>query len=569
MKKRTTEAFKRALQRQQELEEAAERRSTRHRFLNLSPPIHRQPKTTELDEVVAAPPYFLRHPIDVLLDRLKMEPLKRHERFFGLLAVILAIAPVGLLLGMGFLFGPRDLWFTFAGSLLGIQLAGPYTIWRRTVVQIIRDGINSPHRKVSTHFQYQYLKPLLSGGLSATFPPYRLTNWNRMRLVWGVRRLERVWRRVFTDNSFRGLTSASDGIGTLPNAWPKSFFPKSSWQRSRLGRARNRRKAAKLLRRAGRLLIRSTLLQPIDNRSIEDLPALYMAAYYDLRYFRSPTRQQWKAYLASIDGSDAITRDELINAAHDRLVHSTKPIKQISLIAAGGEQSDDSCSAMPKWWQSLASLSAAESVQTTLHQWENVLPSDMPDFYGIMAKYCFDVVPVSVSLAQYSGPALLYVFDTPGQPHFLIGYPPVRQIPEPLPDMPTTVRDVYLKIHDGLEEPHLFGSFGLMRTAELTDLAAIADRGRLRYRFDTVDELPQPDQLVTLFSRDVTEYIFIDTASEGGRVWTMRRAQNSFLWEIRDERLGRSDVKFWDIADEWMAQQLAEERVPVDHRSMC
>lgn len=556
---RSLDALKSAISRQRDIQRADQQEALRDRLLTID---HRVPHLPSEHNPAASPatpsaPYFLEHPVDILLDRLHMEKPEPYARFYTVSSAILTVLPVAVLVGLGIILGPRDLWFTFAGSLLGLQLARPYTLWRKALVQAMRDGSGSPFRP-SMHLRYRYWNTYVGGGIESNAAPYRFTNWDRTMAYWGTRRLQRGWRRVFRDRSPRQILGPHGPLKCHPSASPRSEYPQNFWQRHLIGRLWNRWRAACLLRRAGKLLIKTTLLGPYEHRALSDLPALYMAAYYDLRYFKSPTRMQKRVYTEHIACRAAVTRPELAHILRTQNPYGRRRFDDISIFDANHPSWQDASTdiPIPTWWKALSASSPSESVTIALSEWCGVIGNSMPQLLDRFRRYLFDVIPIIVSASHYRGPALLYVFDAPTAPHYVVGYPPLSNTRPAPRKIAAPVREFYRTLHDGFQESGMYGTTGILRSDETLTLATILERSRMPWGTEVPYAAPPAQHLVALFERPIGEYVLVNERTHQGQVWTTTTVPGSARRIITEETTHGADTSFSAIVDSWISSHL-------------
>lgn len=238
----------------------------------------------------------MRHqnPINVLLQRCRLEPRRPSNKPHYTLRLVTFLAPSVLIFIFGQLVVQRDMALTVAGSLLGVQLAGPYkkareqflsfveasralglplTVWARMRLRAFVFG------QSVLHFELSFTGK--DGGILVDGQVSSLSRNAIRRLRFRTRRVERSWARHFYTNVSRILLS-SEPPG--PATYVKRMDSELPWfLRNRVGRSWRRRRSARVLSQVGKLLRRTAMLSP-GYDCTPDESARHLAAQLGLPY---------------------------------------------------------------------------------------------------------------------------------------------------------------------------------------------------------------------------------------------------------------------------------------------
>lgn len=230
----------------------------------------------------AQPAFHEEDPMRVLLRRCELEPRRPHNAPHYVLRTVTFLAPSAAIYGLGCLGGPnlQQVALTVAGSLLGVQLAGPYRAASRRLVSFYAD---------MKHERRSLPRSLWRSFWANTFDAKVERRWDGRRLSYNklywlklrTRLIERAWKRHFTPDFAQHAP-----ISGFEEAWGAPAPLQIDWQHHPRLPGLRRHRAARVLRKVGRLLRKSELLEHPSIRAgnAPDAPARHLATQRHLPY---------------------------------------------------------------------------------------------------------------------------------------------------------------------------------------------------------------------------------------------------------------------------------------------
>lgn len=218
---------------------------------------------------------------------------------------------------------------------------------------------------------------------------------------------------------------------------------------------------------------------------------------------------------------------------------------RIEPVTADNPLSDEEAQILPEWWPQLGGLTAAQSTELILTQWNQVLPGVLPRF----GRYLADRGHSSLSRIDsesYHGIAILYVINPPDEdPVYLFGYPPTTAPPALVAELPDSVQAFYTTIHDGLLDQIEGEPVGLYRSRRLIDLQSWLGETVLRYISHPPANPPLARNLILFYTDGAGGYIFINKDQHDTAVWT---AGAGLFSDYSDD----GTATLWDVVDDWL-----------------